>query len=98
MRKFDESKLIPAVARAARIVGSPTKLAKILGISRPALYQWNQVPADRVLAIVVATSNRVGRGALRPDLFPLRSPKTRSSNTARHERKITKGAVGAHAG
>jgi DNA-binding transcriptional regulator YdaS (Cro superfamily) len=61
---------ITAVARAAKIVGGPTKLAKLLGIHRPALYGWHRVPAERVLAIVKATGGKVTDHQLRPDLYP----------------------------
>lgn len=60
---------IKAVADAAEIVGGATKLADILGISRPALYQWRRVPAERVLSIEKATDGKVSRERLRPDLF-----------------------------
>jgi DNA-binding transcriptional regulator YdaS (Cro superfamily) len=62
---------IKAVAKAAKAVGGPTKLAKLLKISRPALYQWTRVPAERVLAIENATSGVVTRHELRPDLYPV---------------------------
>lgn len=62
--------LIPAVAEAAEKVGGVTKLAEKLGISRPAIYQWTRVPAERVLAIETATGGQVTRHQLRPDLYP----------------------------
>lgn len=68
---MDETGLkIEAVARAAELVGGATKLAELLGISRPAIYQWNRVPAERVLAIESATGGKVTRQQLRPDLYP----------------------------
>jgi DNA-binding transcriptional regulator YdaS (Cro superfamily) len=65
---------IEAVAKAAEIVGGATKLASVLGISRPAIYQWSRVPAERVLAIELATEGKVTRHDLRPDLYPEQIP------------------------
>lgn len=62
---------IPAVVAAAECVGSVSRLAIMLGIKRPALYQWTRVPAERVSAIVAATGGRITRHQLRPDLYPL---------------------------
>lgn len=69
---MDETGLkIEAVAKAADCVGGVAKLAARLGISRPAIYQWSRVPAERVLAIETATDGRVSRHDLRPDLYPM---------------------------
>lgn len=67
---MNETSLIPVVSRAAGEVGGVTKLAEILGIKRPALYQWKRVPAERVAAIEEATRGKVSRHDLRPDLYP----------------------------
>jgi TorA maturation chaperone TorD len=52
---------------ALRAVGGVTELARKIGISQPSVSNWNQVPAERVLAVEEATG--VDRAALRPDLF-----------------------------
>jgi DNA-binding transcriptional regulator YdaS (Cro superfamily) len=62
--------LLEPVAAAARCVGGVTRLAEILGIKRPALYQWTRVPAERVASIEEATEGKVTRHQLRPDLYP----------------------------
>jgi DNA-binding transcriptional regulator YdaS (Cro superfamily) len=54
--------------RAATAVGGVPKLAEALGISRPAIYQWDEIPADRVIAIERITG--ISRHDLRPDLHP----------------------------
>ena len=66
----DEPVLLDPVAKAAEAVGGVTQLAKILNISRPAIYQWKRVPAERVIAIESATGGRVTRHQLRPDIYP----------------------------
>jgi len=67
----DAKSLLPCVAKAAEIVGSLTKLAEKLGVSRPALYQWRKVPAERVIALETASGGKVTRHEIRPDLYPL---------------------------
>ena len=48
--------------------GSGAELAKQLGITRAAVWQWKQVPANRVIAVEAIT--RIPREKLRPDLYP----------------------------
>lgn len=60
---------IDALARAAEAVGGGSKLAEILGLTRQAIYQWRQVPAERLVEIEEATGGRVTREELRPDLY-----------------------------
>ncbi len=59
-----------AINRAAEIVSSFGRLAKLVGITRQAISQWDKVPADRVLAVERATGGQVTRSELRPDLYP----------------------------
>lgn len=66
----DEPVLLEPVVEAAKAVGGVTRLAEILKISRPAIYQWKRVPAERVIAIEIATKGQVTRHQLRPDLYP----------------------------
>jgi DNA-binding transcriptional regulator YdaS (Cro superfamily) len=65
-----ENKLLRPVAAAAALVGGVTKLAELLGIERPALYNWKRVPAERVSRIEEVTAGKISRHTLRPDLFP----------------------------
>lgn len=45
------------------------QIAQELGLSRYALYQWKQVPANRVMDIVALTEGRLKPEDLRPDVF-----------------------------
>lgn len=53
--------------RAAKRAGGFPKLADALGITRHALYQWDEIPANRVIAVEKASG--VPRQQLRPDLY-----------------------------
>jgi 2-dehydropantoate 2-reductase len=59
--------MIDVIQQAAERMGGAAQLARLLGITRQALYQWDKVPAERVLEIERLTG--VPRHALRPDLF-----------------------------
>lgn len=48
----------------ARKAGGVTALAKLLGITRPAIYQWKTVPQARMWQLM----------ALKPEWFPLGEP------------------------
>jgi len=56
------------VKRAAAAVGGVPRLAELLNCTRQAIYQWDRVPADRVLEIERLAG--VSRHDLRPDLYP----------------------------
>jgi len=56
-----------ALKRAAEAAGGFPALAASLGITRHAVYQWDEVPAERVVEVERLTG--VSRGDLRPDLF-----------------------------
>lgn len=60
-----------ALARA----GSQSELARICGVSQPAVWKWLQsskrLPAEYVLRVESATG--VSRHHLRPDIYPLES-------------------------
>ena len=60
-----------SIKRASAVIGSATVLARKLGVSRVALYQWPRCPAERVLAVEAATGGIVTRHELRPDLYPV---------------------------
>lgn len=58
----------PTVDRVFKAAGGVQKLAKALQISAPALYQWDRVPTERVLALEALTG--IPRHELRPDIYP----------------------------
>lgn len=58
-----------ALADAIAAVGTASALARELDITREAVSQWKQVPADRVLAVEKATGGKVDRYSLRPDIY-----------------------------
>jgi TorA maturation chaperone TorD len=53
---------------AIRAAGGIGALARGLGISQPAVSNWQRIPAERVLAVEALTG--VPRTVLRPDLYP----------------------------
>lgn len=57
----------PGLNEAIRAVGGVSQLARRIGISQPSVSNWNQVPAERVIAVEAATG--VARVRLRPDLY-----------------------------
>jgi len=60
-----------ALGRAIRQAGGVSKLSDALGITGPAISQWDRVPANRVIAVERITG--VPRHELRPDLYPVES-------------------------
>lgn len=56
------------IEEAVRAAGGVGALARALGISQPAVSNWQRVPADRVIAVEAYTG--IGRARLRPDLYP----------------------------
>ena len=66
---LQDSRPADALRQAIRKLGGYTALARELGVSRPAVAQWRQVPALRVLAVERLTG--VSRHELRPDLYPV---------------------------
>jgi TorA maturation chaperone TorD len=57
----------PGLTEAIRAAGGVSELARQLGISQPSVSSWTRVPAERVIAVEVATG--VDRAVLRPDLY-----------------------------
>jgi len=57
----------PGLNDAIRVAGGLSELARRIGISQPAVTNWERVPAERVLAVEAATG--VPRIRLRPDLY-----------------------------
>lgn len=60
-----------ALREAIEGYGGNAALAEALGISRPAVAQWETCPALRVLQVEALTG--VSRHLLRPDLYPRES-------------------------
>lgn len=58
----------PEVELAIRALGSPTRLAKLVGVKAPSVHSWTRIPADKVVTIAAATGIPVH--VLRPDVFP----------------------------
>lgn len=60
-----------ALERAIEILGTQEALASALGIRSPSISEWRkrQVPAERCPEIEKATSGKVTRYDLRPDVF-----------------------------
>ncbi len=59
------------VTRAVAAVGTTARLARMVGVTGPAVLKWRRsgrVPAERVLAVEAASG--VPRHELRPDLYP----------------------------
>src|SRR4051812_43212952 len=55
------------LSEAIYAAGGVTELARRIGISQPAVTNWERVPAERVLAVEAATG--IARVRLRPDLY-----------------------------
>ncbi len=58
-----------ALQLACDLVGGVALLAEKLGVTGPAVYQWDRAPPNRCLAIEQATEGQVTRYQLRPDIF-----------------------------
>ncbi len=66
-----------AIKNAIKEVGSQSELARRCGVQPQAVQQWKNsgsVPPKRVLQIEAATSGKVTRHELRPDIYPLPVP------------------------
>lgn len=65
-----------ALKLAVDKAGGQTGLARICGLTQPAVWKWLQsskhLPAEYVLAVEAATG--VSRHLLRPDIYPLSLP------------------------
>lgn len=55
------------LTRAIDAAGGVAQLARKIGIAQPSVSNWSRVPAERVIAVEVATG--VPRADLRPDLY-----------------------------
>ena len=57
---------------AIAAAGSKYRLAKLIGIKPPSVYDWlrtGRIPAERVIAVEAATG--ISRTELRPDIYPV---------------------------
>jgi DNA-binding transcriptional regulator YdaS (Cro superfamily) len=59
--------MLPIIREAAGKVGGVPELARKLGVSRQAIYQWTEVPVERAAKLEHVTG--IPRSRLRPDLF-----------------------------
>ena len=63
-----EREVAEAAMNVARMAVGPTAIARVVGVTQPAVSQWTVCPAERVLAVEKATG--VSRHLLRPDIYP----------------------------
>jgi DNA-binding transcriptional regulator YdaS (Cro superfamily) len=60
--------------------GVRIRIARELGVTRSAVYQWTRVPVDRVLEVERITG--VSRHVLRPDIYPVsEGPRSRRASS-----------------
>lgn len=64
---FRERPLSPGLKRAAEAAGSLYRLADLLGIRMQSIWQWHEIPINRVVQVEAVTG--VPREKLRPDLY-----------------------------
>lgn len=61
------------IERAVELAGGQTSLATLIGVTPSFVSQWvtgaRPIPATRCIAIEAATTGRVTREELRPDVF-----------------------------
>lgn len=81
-----------ALLEAARIAGSVTKLAALLGVTSQAISQWGRPPVTRVLEIERVTG--ISRHKLRPDIYP---PPIAANDSPKPKGKRTRSAGAAAA-
>lgn len=81
------------LALAKTAAGGPAALARLIGISRQALWRWTQVPADRLWQVADATG--VAPEQLRPDLVDeiLEERRRRRMAVARERHSLIAAAV-----
>jgi DNA-binding transcriptional regulator YdaS (Cro superfamily) len=58
-----------ALLHALKVAGGVTVVAEELGLSKQAVSQWDQCPAEHVLKLEELTRGVVTRYRLRPDVF-----------------------------
>ena len=60
----------PALEHAIKAAGGPAELARALGITIQAIYDWKRCPPRRALAVEKATGGVVSRRRLCPEIYP----------------------------
>lgn len=60
-----------ALRSAIECVGSQAELAKRIGTTQPTISRWKRVPAEYVIPVENATSGKILRSFLRPDIYPI---------------------------
>lgn len=58
-----------SMKKAIKIAGGGVVVAKAIGITPQAIYQWELCPPQWVLGLEGLSKNRVTRHDLRPDIF-----------------------------
>lgn len=53
--------------RAIEVAGGINALARLIGVTAPAVAQWKRVPVDRIVSVEIVTG--IPREELRPDLY-----------------------------
>lgn len=61
--------MLDIIRTAADRIGGVPRLAERIGVTRQAIYQWREVPVERIADIAAVTG--VSRADLRPDLYAL---------------------------
>jgi DNA-binding transcriptional regulator YdaS (Cro superfamily) len=61
--------MLDIIRTAADRIGGVPRLAERIGVTRQAIYQWREIPVERIADIAAVTG--VSRAELRPDLYAL---------------------------
>ena len=75
--------MLSVVREAAGKVGGVPKLARRLGVSRQAIYQWTEVPVERAADLERVTG--IPRSRFRPDVFKGAAPSEAKDSAADYE-------------
>jgi DNA-binding transcriptional regulator YdaS (Cro superfamily) len=75
--------MLSVIREAAGKVGGVHKLARRLGVSRQAIYQWTEVPVERAADLERVTG--IPRSRFRPDVFKGAAPSEAKDSAADYE-------------
>ncbi|MCE4070134.1 MULTISPECIES: transcriptional regulator [Pseudomonas] len=66
----EEQKPLDPISKAIKAAGSPTELARLVGVSPQNIFNWKRrgIPPEKVPAVVRASGGAVLAHELRPDL------------------------------
>jgi len=82
--------------RAIERIGSQGAMARLLGVSQPAVWKWvhhhRPLPAEHVLTVEEATG--ISRHELRPDIYPIEEPPMPGSPPGGTPAEHTHGSAG----